>query len=823
MGVIEKIKKIAARTEKLRARLGTLNKEYFYRKKYVWYRENLPVVPKMILLESLDGENPTGNIAAILQELYHNPEYQDYTIYLSGRENVHNARLRYLKVQGMQRVKAVSTSEKEYYSVLASAKYLITEVSFLHIFIKRPEQVYLNTWHGTPLKTLGKSINNDFAVIGNVQKNFFDADYLLCPNEFTMNVLVKDYMLENFGKTKLLLTGYPRNCIFFDQERREKVREACGFGDKQIIAFMPTWRGVTGGVLGNSQNQLLYQYFEELDAKLSDSQVFYVKLHQMNTNAIDLTHFQRIKPFPLEFDAYEFLNATDMLVTDYSSVFFDYANTGKKIVLFTYDLEEYIEDRGFYLSLEELPFPQVKTVDELLEEIARPKEYDDTEFMDTYCAFDNENVTAALCRKVILNQESKVIEQRDLPDNGKKNVILYMGGFQKNGITQAAVSLFNNLDRTKHNYAVIYCINDIKKRQDSIKVLPDDMAYFGFYRTRSLTLGEIVPYMLWREVGFLPYRWVLPIIRRMCDRDKVRIFCNCRIDKVIQYSGYSDEVTAILGRMPCSRTLYVHSDMEQEIRMRGNANKALLSHEYKNYDSVACVTEGIIPPTKRIAEYRHEKNMSQENYRLCKNVIDYKRILAMSEKEVHFDSRTISSICREHIRAELNSSKKKFISIGRFSPEKGHMRLISAFEKMHQKYPDTVLFILGGSGPLYNDTLDRVNRSTCPDSIFLIQYLSNPFAILRKCDYFVLSSFYEGFGLVLAEADILGLPCFSTDIVGPRLFMKQYGGKLVEDSEEGILSGLLDCMAGNVPKRLSVDYEAYNQEAVAQFEALIED
>lgn len=92
---------------------------------------------------------------------------------------------------------------------------------------------------------------------------------------------------------------------------------------------------------------------------------------------------------------------------------------------------------------------------------------------------------------------------------------------------------------------------------------------------------------------------------------------------------------------------------------------------------------------------------------------------------------------------------------------------------------------------------------------------------MKACDYLVLPSFYEGFGLVLAEADILGLPCFSTDITGPKLFMERYGGKLVDNSEEGILSGLRDCLAGNVPKRLNIDYQKYNEEAVVQFETLL--
>jgi CDP-glycerol glycerophosphotransferase len=68
--------------------------------------------------------------------------------------------------------------------------------------------------------------------------------------------------------------------------------------------------------------------------------------------------------------------------------------------------------------------------------------------------------------------------------------------------------------------------------------------------------------------------------------------------------------------------------------------------------------------------------------------------------------------------------------------------------------------------------------------------MPNPYNLLARCDYFVLSSLHEGFGLVIAEADILGKPVISTDIEGPRTFMKKNGGTLVENSENGNVLGV---------------------------------
>ena len=85
----------------------------------------------------------------------------------------------------------------------------------------------------------------------------------------------------------------------------------------------------------------------------------------------------------------------------------------------------------------------------------------------------------------------------------------------------------------------------------------------------------------------------------------------------------------------------------------------------------------------------------------------------------------------------------------------------------------------------------------------------------------VLPSLYEGFGLVLAEADVLGVPCFTVDIDGPRSFMQEHGGKLVENSENGLYQGMQEALQNGFAGKLSVDYEIYNKNAVAEFEGLL--
>ena len=787
-------------------------------KRYPHYLEK-PLKEKVILLESQHGKAMDGNIYALLMELAKKPEYKGYTLYLTAAKGKAPEYKKRLKELGVGKVKVVTRATLRYFKVLATSKYLINDNTFIYNFIKREGQVYLNTWHGTPLKTLGKKIKSEAHTIGNTQKNFLASDYLLYPNEFTMEHMVEDYMLDNIGTGEIWLAGYPRNAVFFDKESRERVRKQYGLTDKKVYAFLPTWRGVIGGVSGKAQAQQLSEYLAELDSELPDDYLLYVKLHTVSNGEISVEDFSHIRLFPEDCETYEFLNATDGLITDYSSVFFDYAVSRRKIILFTYDEEEYEAARGFYFPLSMLPFPQAKTAEELLRHMKTEKDYDDTEFLATYCAYERADVSASICKKLLFGG-TEGIKTCEIPNNGKRNVVIFGGALHENGITASLFNLLSQIDREKYNYTVIYKTEDMKQHPKQLLRIPEEVHTLGFSNGISLGILDSVLYKLWTKKGMVPYRIMEPILDKMAKWDSKRLFTGCKIDKLIHFSGYSNDLTTIFRGLSCNKTIYSHSDMEREVTERRLVCSEILTRAYQEYDSVAVVTEGIKYIAERMAEklpYRTEK---KARVMVARNVIDYQRILNLSEQELTLDNTTQINISFERLQEILASDATKFINVGRFSPEKGHARLLEAFDRIHKENPDTYLIIIGGRGVQYEETLRRAQELDSYDHIVIILYMSNPYALLKQCDYFVFSSHYEGFGLVLAEADIVGVRCVSTDIDGARLFMQTYGGTLVEDSNQGVYDGMKLCLDGKITNTLSVDYAEYNKEAVAEFETI---
>ena len=782
------------------------------RKRYIKYFDTLPIKERAVLVESQHGREMSGNVFYILKYLLSSERYRDFEIYLSAREGKLKQFEEKLEFYGIKRVKPVVLASDEYYRLMASAKYLINDNTFLPFFIKKEGQIYLNTWHGTPLKTLGKRIKADAHAIGNAQKNFVAADYILAPNKHTSDALVRDYMIENIARGSLIFGGYPRNEALLNQERAMEIRGELNISDKRIYAFMPTFRGTAakGGTPKNTH--YLNYYLYELDSRLADDEILYVNLHPVAKKDVDFRAFTHIRNFPSEYETYDFLSACDVLVSDYSSVFFDYAASRKKVVLFTYDKEEYLRDRGMYLSIDELPFPQVTGVDSLLAELRSQRAYCDGEFLEEFAKYECPDATARLCDTVILG-EDRGLEVRKIPSNGKENVLIYTGNLAGNGITASLFSLMSALDPEKKNYYLTFRAESVYKNRDMLEKIPDGFNYFATSDDMNLTVGEQIYRKLFKSKLASAKAYAKRLDRRI-KQSLLRSYGGARFDAAIQFNGYESEVILQFAKADGKRTIFVHNDMIKEIKSKGNQRLDVLKYAYNAYDSVAVVTEDMIAPTFKISDRR-------DNIKVVKNTINYKRILEKAEEEFTEDSFVKCSVDFATARAALESDGMKFINVGRFAPEKGQDTLIDAFAKFRESTPDSYLFIIGGyslSG-VYERLEEKIRGLGLTERVILLFNMQNPYPVLKKCDYFVLSSLYEGFGLVLAEADILGLPVISTDIPGPKLFMEKHGGTLVECSEAGILLGMKMLADGRIPV-MGVDYEKYNNEAIAQFESL---
>ena len=661
---------------------------------------------------------------------------------------------------------------------------------------------------------MGKSDKSEFYRLGNVQKNFVCSDYLLFPNEHTQKCIIRDYMLENICCGEAVRLGYPRNEAFFDGESAIRIRESLRLRDKRVYAYMPTFRGAVQRGRTNKNDIYLLFFLYELDRQLTDDEVLYISIHPLARSKVDFRQFKHIKVFPRNYETYEFLNIADVLITDYSSVFFDFACTRKKIVLFPYDKEDYWSSRGMYFSMDELPFPQVESVDALINELRSEKQYEDNLFVETFCPWDGPNVSKELC-DYIFGIESTGLCTQKIPNNEKENVLIYAGNLAANGITTSLRSLMSTIDLKKRNYYVTFMTEFAVRKGAGLLTFPQEVCYIPTTGDMCLTILDRIIRKLFKR-KLISASQYMKLLGHRVHQEWERNFGSIKFDAVIQFNGYDQEIMLYLSTFQGPKTIFVHSDMLKEMEVRKSLRKDVYHYVYEHYDWVAVVTEGIIEPTCSLTR-------KKEHICLVKNAIDYKTILQKAEEDIALDEETKVFPSHELFAEVMASSTPKFINIGRFAPEKGHERLINAFYQNWKENPDMYLVIMGGSsrGGGYAKTIRQIKALGLENNVVLLCQVLNPYPILNACNYFILSSFYEGFGLVLVEADILGKAVVSVDIDGPRDFMQKNGGLIVENSEEGLCQGIKKLYEGKVLP-MNVDYEAYNQGVIQEFEHLFQ-
>ena len=146
-------------------------------------------------------------------------------------------------------VRFVKFRTREYCKALAVSQYLINNVSFPGYFLKRKEQIYLNTWHGTPMKNMGFDIPGANVTQGNTARNLLSADYILSSGSYMTEIAYKkSYKMKEIFQGTVLEEGFPRTDVFFNEIRTEILRKLQNQGvsvdeKKKVILYAPTWKG----------------------------------------------------------------------------------------------------------------------------------------------------------------------------------------------------------------------------------------------------------------------------------------------------------------------------------------------------------------------------------------------------------------------------------------------------------------------------------------------------------------------------------------------------------------------------------------------------
>lgn len=319
-----------------------------------------------ILLEAWKGRQFSDNPKAILEELQGSGDPRKVVI-----------AVKHHSVEVPSGVDRVIVGSPDYYRALARSRWIISNDSMPRHFVKRDGMRYAQTWHGTPLKRLGFDMpalqmgNKDY--LKHFAEDVKKWDVLVSPNPYSTEIFRRAFRFDG----EIAEIGYPRNDAHYrPQERAQRIaaaRKKLQLPEgKRVVLYAPTWRDnhydSTGRYLFDMKLDL-----ELLHKEIGQDSVLLLRGHQLVAESVGLNLFQgfvrNVSFYP---DITDLYLLSDVLITDYSSVMFDFVNTGRPVLLHAWDLAEYRDNlRGFYFDIEaEGPGPCLGSTQEVVEALS---------------------------------------------------------------------------------------------------------------------------------------------------------------------------------------------------------------------------------------------------------------------------------------------------------------------------------------------------------------------------------------------------------------------------------------------------------------------
>lgn len=365
------------------------------RSKYKLFDKEDSVDSNTIVFESFGGKNYSDSPKYIYEYMQKNyPKLNYIWVFNNPDKNV--------IIGNAEKVKKGS---KEYYDAYSKAKFWVSNARLPLYLNKKENQIYIQTWHGTPLKRLA----NDMKVVrmpgtttANYKKNFYAEtsrwDYLVSPNRYSTNIFKTAFWMDEERTWEI---GYPRNDVLVnrsdDQEYINQIKKDLNLPKgKKVIMYAPTWRDDEFVKKGQYLFDLKIN-LENLQKELGENYVILLRMHYLIANALDLNGYE---DFAIDVSNYsdisELYLISDALITDYSSVMFDFGILKRPQYFFAYDIEKYDKGlRGFYMDyMNDLPGEIITDEFKLAEELKNIDEHKEKykdkieKFYEKFCSLE---------------------------------------------------------------------------------------------------------------------------------------------------------------------------------------------------------------------------------------------------------------------------------------------------------------------------------------------------------------------------------------------------------------------------------------------------
>lgn len=531
------------------------------------------VSDNIIVFESYGGKKATDSVRAIYDELQKDERYRSFyfvwaftdpTTHFDLLENHHTIL-----------VKKGTETYRKYY---ASARYWVNNVTVADYLKPRKNQIYIETWHGTPLKKLGCDIAVDSdprQTLSHMHKRYRakgkKVTYFPSPSSYYEEKIASAFAIKENTVNPFIQSGYPRNDELFHYtvEKIQKIKEKLHIPEgKKILLYTPTWRdssldesGAFSLPAGFNVNTLMKELGEDYILLFRAHHQIGQTVIETNPAIIDVSQVENVNDLYL---------ISDLMITDYSSTMFDYANLMRPMIFHMYDEESYGQNiRGFYLSPDELPGPITKTEKELadairMQETKFPYREKQLAFNKKYNPYEDGNSSKRVIEKCLTALPHKKTIYERLVRYAKKTLnrirILWqllrynlLGFFRSRGMFHNNNSL--RLERLKNSHKGERCFligNGPSLTGEDLHLLKDEY-----------TFGTNMVYKIFDQTDWRP--------SFHCVSDTIYASkLGLELSKMVKAPLYTTERTYRRMRKKPVDTTYVHTVQTERYKVRGN-------------------------------------------------------------------------------------------------------------------------------------------------------------------------------------------------------------------------------------------------------------
>lgn len=697
----------------------------------------MPVKDNVVLYESFSGAGLIDSPFVFFKNFLTREDFEFYTHIwvVKDFKDIEQEILEYCALPNVRFVKYGSDNYLKYISI---AKYLFNNNTFPTYWTKKPEQIYINTWHGVPRKKLFFDIPNKEMETANVIRNFLSANYLLANCQQELDMYLKAAKLDGLCNKKIIYSYNLRYELIKPAKEAEKLlKDKCNIvlSNKKIALYAPTWRND----LKNSVDEKIIKILES-------------KGYQVLVKAHHVDYENNHKYIPASIDAVNLFSVCDLLVTDYSSIYYDWAEfTNKPVVFYCPDYEQYCEEQGLY---ENFPCAFAENYQSFEYLLTNLREYwskvqnsiwaQTRNLIETRTQFSVDTILSYL-----LNNEEEMLDLIQDYSIEKEKLLFYAGDFKPNGVTSSILALFNNIDYSRYDVSLILLKNNNPDYIEKIKEINSHVRLLVRAGTYSQTLLEHCANEICLKKGIETFEQKKMLPRGLYRREWNRCFGDTIFDKVINFTGYSPFYTFFFAVAPATskKIIWQHNIMKLDQMREVNGNYPLKDSlntvftVYPDYDTIVSVSSQCGEKNKR------DFNFKENEIKIVPNCVPNK-------------SELISKMRMEDSSFSYNPEEIRYLNVARLSPAKNQISLIRAFKKFHIKYGCAHLYIMG-DGELKSELIKEIGQDN--DFIHLIPYNKDPFVNMSVANYVILPSNYEGQGLAAIEAKILDTKTIVTD------------------------------------------------------------